>query len=300
MTTTLASDTFSRVEHFASVASTNDVVRSWLAAGTPEVCVAVADEQTAGRGRNGRTWVAPPGSSLLTSLGFRPTWLPPADSWRLAALVAMAMADAAEDHAGMTEGTIRLKWPNDLVIVSGGPDALLVGDITADEARELQASPIAIRKLAGILGETDGLGTDDPRLVIGIGLNADWDDAELPAGVPADLATSMTTLRAASGGRPIDREPLLEAFLSRMETRLAALRAGRFDVAGWTDRQVTTGHLVSLAALNGEVEHLRALGVDGASGALVVADPDEPRSSGGRLVHAGEILRLRVLDAGGV
>ena len=296
VTTTLAPDTYSRVEHFVSVASTNDVVRGWLAAGTPEVCVAVADQQTAGRGRNGRAWVAPPGSSLLASLGFRPTWLPPTDSWRLAALVAMAMADAAEDHAGLSEGTIRLKWPNDLVIVSGGPDALLVGDVTADEARELQASPIALQKLAGILGETDGLGTDDPRVVIGIGLNADWDDV----GVPADLATSMTTLRAASGGRPIDREALLEAFLSRMETRLAALRAGRFDVAGWTDRQVTTGHLVSLASLNGEVEHLRALGVDGASGALVVADPDEPRSSGGRLLHAGEVLNLRLSAMGEV
>ncbi|MEO5919146.1 MAG: biotin--[acetyl-CoA-carboxylase] ligase, partial [Candidatus Limnocylindrales bacterium] len=254
MTTTLAPETFSRVEHFASVASTNDVVRGWLAGGTPEVCVAVADQQTAGRGRNGRAWVAPPGSSLLASLGFRPTWLPPADSWRLAALVAMAMSDAAEDHAGLAEGTIRLKWPNDLVIVSGGPDALLVGDLTADEARERQSGPIALQKLAGILGETDGLGTDDPRVVIGIGLNADWDDAA----VPAELATSMTTLRAASGGRPIDREALLEAFLGRMETRVSALRAGRFDVAGWTDRQVTTGHLVSLASLDGEVQHLCA------------------------------------------
>ena len=187
MTTTLASDTFSRVEHFASVTSTNDVVRGWLAAGKPEVCVAVADEQTAGRGRNGRAWVAPLGSSLLASLGFRPTWLPPADSWRLAALVAMAMADAAEDHAGMTEGAIRLKWPNDLVIVGGGPDALLVGDLSADEARQRQAGPITLQKLAGILGETDGLGTEDPRVVIGIGLNADWDDAEVPAELPAEL-----------------------------------------------------------------------------------------------------------------
>ena len=61
-----------RRERFARVGSTNDVVRDWLAAGTPEVCLAVADEQTAGRGREGRTWVAPPGAALLLSLGFRP------------------------------------------------------------------------------------------------------------------------------------------------------------------------------------------------------------------------------------
>ena len=66
-----------RQERFAVVGSTNDVVRGWLAEGTPEVCLAVADEQTAGRGREGRTWVAPAGGALLLSLGFRPTWLAP-------------------------------------------------------------------------------------------------------------------------------------------------------------------------------------------------------------------------------
>jgi len=56
----------SRQQRFPSVASTNDVVRAWLAEGTPEVCLAVADEQTAGRGRNGRTWLAPPGAGCQT------------------------------------------------------------------------------------------------------------------------------------------------------------------------------------------------------------------------------------------
>ena len=64
-----------RREQFDRVGSTNDVVRSWLAAGTAEVCLAIADEQTAGRGRAGRAWLAPPGAGLLLSLGFRPTWL---------------------------------------------------------------------------------------------------------------------------------------------------------------------------------------------------------------------------------
>ena len=58
-------DLLARRERFAVVGSTNDVVRGWLADGTPEVCLAVADEQTAGRGREGRTWQAPPGGALL-------------------------------------------------------------------------------------------------------------------------------------------------------------------------------------------------------------------------------------------
>ena len=89
-----------RQERFASVGSTNDVVRSWLAAGEPEICLAVADEQTAGRGRNGRIWTAPAGVGLLLSLGFRPNWLAPDRVWRLAATVSLAMAHASEEVAG--------------------------------------------------------------------------------------------------------------------------------------------------------------------------------------------------------
>jgi len=113
----------SRLERFERVGSTNDVVRGWLAAGVAEVPVAVADEQTAGRGRSGRTWSAPPGAALLVSAGFRPGWLAPDRTWRLAAIVALAMADAAEDVAGLATDTIRLKWPNDLVVVAAGPGA---------------------------------------------------------------------------------------------------------------------------------------------------------------------------------
>ncbi|MBI2763906.1 MAG: biotin--[acetyl-CoA-carboxylase] ligase [Chloroflexi bacterium] len=289
-------DAYARVERFGAVGSTNDIVRGWLAGGTPEVCVAVADEQLAGRGRNGRAWTAPTGAGLLCSVGFRPTWLDPADAWRLAGIVALAMADAAEDTAGLGEGTIRLKWPNDLVIVRDGAGALLIGDVTAGEAMSRRAAPLALRKLAGILGESDGLGTTDPRVVIGIGINADW-----PAtAFPVELAATMTSLHEISGGRPIAREALLEGFLGRLETRLAALRGGRFDVAGWTARQVTTGHLVTLSGLDGSRRSVRAMGVDAASGALVIEEvgPEGPPVE--RLVLAGEILSLRMAQAGSV
>ncbi len=275
--------------------STNDVVRAWLADGTPEICVAVTDRQTAGRGRNGRTWSAPSGAALLCSLGFRPSWLVAEDAWRLAALVALAMADAAEDAAGLAEGTIRLKWPNDLVVVHGGNDAVLVGDISAAEALARRSAPLELRKLAGILGETDGLGTNDPRVVVGIGINAGWPAADFPP----ELAGSMTSLAEVSAGRPIDREALFDGFLDRLETRIAALRGGRFDVAGWTARQVTTGHLVTLSGLDGSTTTARAIGVDGASGALVVEDLDGGHAHGAdrapeRHIHAGEVLHLRL------
>jgi len=259
-----------RQQRFDLVGSTNDVVRAWLAEGTPEVCLAVADEQAAGRGRAGRRWVAPRGAALLLSLGFRPTWLDPERAWRLAAIAALAMADAAEEVAGLPDGAIRLKWPNDLVVEGEGSGA-------AD----------GVRKLAGLLGETDGLGTADPRVVVGLGINADWRAADFPV----ELADSMTSLREASHGRPIDLALLLDAFLGRVEARVEALRGGRFDVADWQGRQLTTGRIIRLDAPSGD-ETVRAIGVDVSSGALIVEDQAAP--TGERRVLVGEISRVRL------
>jgi BirA family biotin operon repressor/biotin-[acetyl-CoA-carboxylase] ligase len=270
-----------RQERFARVVSTQDVVRSWLDAGTPEVCLALADEQTAGRGRMGRSWTAPPGGALLLSLGFCPTWLVPGQAWRLAATVSLAMADAAEDAAGLRDHAIRLKWPNDLVIQDEGPDAAGTG-----------SGGGVVRKLGGVLGETDGLGTAAPRVVVGIGLNTDW----AAEGFPADLAPTMTSLRVASGGRPIDPVLLLDGFLSRLEARVEALRLGRFDVGDWAVRQLTTGRHVRLEGHGPVAEERLAVGVDSATGALIVADAAAP--GGERAIHAGEVTRIRLADPG--
>jgi BirA family biotin operon repressor/biotin-[acetyl-CoA-carboxylase] ligase len=260
-----------RSERFASIGSTNDVVRGWLEAGTAEVCLAVADEQTAGRGRDGRTWTAPPGVGLLFSLGFRPSWLAPDRTWQLAGIVALAMADAAEEVAGLADRTVRLKWPNDLVV---------------------ESAPGDVRKLGGVLGETVGLGTDRPHAIIGLGLNADWAAADFPP----ELAAGMTSLRVASGGRPIDSALLLDAFTTRLEARTVALRGGRFDVADWIARQLTNGRPVRLDAPDGSSTVVQALGVDVASGGLMVADPAAP--GGERTVLTGEITHLRLADFG--
>ncbi|HEX7545024.1 MAG TPA: biotin--[acetyl-CoA-carboxylase] ligase [Candidatus Limnocylindrales bacterium] len=264
MTTTIAF--LSRHERFGSVGSTNDIVRDWLSAGIPEVCLAVADEQTAGRGRAGRAWVAPEGAALLLSLGFRPRYLAPDRLWRLAGVVALAMADAAEAVAGLPDGKLRLKWPNDIVV-------------------EL---PGGVRKVAGVLGETEGVGTAEPVAIVGLGTNADWPSDQFPEA----LAGSMSSLREASGGRPIDTTELLEAFLLRLEPRLLALRDGLFDVAGWHDRQVTTGRMIELELPDGSTERVRAVGVDGVTGALLVEDADETAAE--RDVKVGEVVHVRL------
>lgn len=266
-----------RLEGFDEVGSTNDVVAGWLRDGTSEVCIAIADRQAAGRGRLGRSWDAPAGAALLLSAGFRPTWLAIERLWRLPAIMALAMADSAEQVAGLSEGTIRLKWPNDLVVAFGAAGRPIGGGSVIGPE-----TPLVVRKLAGILGESDGLGTGDPRLVVGIGINADWP----PEAFPPALAPEMTSLRDASGGRPIDRDVLLEAFLDRLETRVEALRGGYFDVAGWTARQLTSGRRVRLELPDGTAELVRAIGVDALTGALVL--------EGERQVVVGEIRHVRM------
>ena len=286
-----------RVERFGVVGSTNDIVRGWLAEGTPEVCVAVADEQSAGRGRLGRSWTAPSGAALLLSAGFRPTWLPADRAWRIGATVSLAMADAAEDAAGLPVGAVRLKWPNDLVVETHGPHALIAGLESPAEAATRLAAPVELRKLAGVLGESRDLGSDDPCLVIGIGINADWAAVDFPP----ELARIMTSLREASGGRPVDREAMLGAFLDHLAARLAALHAGFFDVATWTGRQALTGLEVTLDGTGGAGEAtgpFHVEGVDASTGALVVSDPAVPGGGPARPVHAGEVLRVRIARGG--
>jgi BirA family biotin operon repressor/biotin-[acetyl-CoA-carboxylase] ligase len=277
----------SRRERFAVVGSTNDVVREWLAAGTPEVCLAVAGEQSAGRGREGRTWVAPPGAALLMSIGFRPTWLPPERTWRLAATASLAMAEAAEAMIGLLGGTVRLKWPNDLVLDAADVSGAGVGGAGVGGAGVGQPGIAGWRKLGGVLGESDGLGTSDPRVVIGMGINADWSEADFPA----DLADDMTSLRVASGDGAVDALALVDAFVGFLEDRVSSLRRGSFDAAAWHARQATTGRTIRLELPDGTADVVRALAVDSETGALIVqGDPDEPE----RQVLSAEVRHLRL------
>lgn len=255
-----------RLERFASVDSTQAIVRSWLEAGSPEVVVAVADTQTAGRGRLDRSWTAPSGAALLCSIGFRPKALPVVHAWRLGATVSLAMLDAAEDVAGLRDGRLALKWPNDLVAVMD--DGLLC-------------------KVAGVLGESV-LGSDGSVAwaVVGIGVNADWAAADFP---PA-LSSSMSSLRQLAGGRPIDREALLDGFLARLEPRYQALMDDQFDAGAWSARQATTGKDV-VVEVGGDRPAVvgRASGVDPETGSLWVRIDD-------RDVHvdAGDVTHCRL------
>jgi BirA family biotin operon repressor/biotin-[acetyl-CoA-carboxylase] ligase len=136
----VAATRFADVRRFAEIDSTNRYLLDEAAAGAPDGVVAVADSQTAGRGRLGRRWVSPPGASLLVSVLLR-SQVGEEHRSLLVSAAAVAAAEALDALAGIDA---RVKWPNDL----------LAGD----------------RKLAGILAEAAG-----GAVVVGMGVNLRWD-----------------------------------------------------------------------------------------------------------------------------
>ena len=242
----LTTTTFGRrLVYRSRIGSTNDLAKELAAAGAPEGTVVIADEQTAGRGRLGRRWLAPPGSALLCSILFRPA-LPLRSAPQLTMVCSLAAADAS---ASIADLDVALKWPNDLVVASGedggGPEW---------------------RKLAGLLTETGVMGERLDFVVVGLGLNVN-----LAAEVLPEIAPGATSLLAETG-RSVDREALLAALLARVEGRYADLQAGRSPHVEWATRLATLGRHVRATTAGGPVEGV-AEAVD-ADGALLLRATD--------------------------
>jgi biotin-(acetyl-CoA carboxylase) ligase len=208
--------------------------------------------------------MAPPKTALLLSVGFTPEHLDADHGWRLGAIVSLAMRDAAEDVAGLKDGTIWLKWPNDLV---------------AD------AEDGSLRKVAGLLGETVTEGDQITSAVIGIGINSDWRASDFPWA----LAPSMTSLRELAGRRPINNDELLNAFLDRLEPRYEALAKGQFDAGGWSQAQRTTGRKISVEVAGRLIDGAGG-GVDPETGELILTAANGKTYA----VDSGEVVRCRV------
>ncbi|MBN1178373.1 MAG: biotin--[acetyl-CoA-carboxylase] ligase [Anaerolineae bacterium] len=251
----LMTHTFGRALVYRTcVESTNDVAKELAGQGALEGTLVVADEQTAGRGRMGRHWVAPAGTCLLCSILFRPH-LPPARAGWLTMVCALAAADAVEDVAGLH---VALKWPNDLV-VTGWP----------------------WRKLAGVLTETSVQGAHVDSAVVGVGLNVNVPPEALPG-----LAPDATSILAESG-RAVERERLLAVMLHGIERRYAQVCAGASPHVEWAGRLATLGRRVRAVTAQGTLNGV-AEGVD-ESGALDLRTDDGRRVS---LTAADVSLRL--------
>ena len=220
------------VEVHTSIGSTNDRARELLDVPGGEGRAVVTEQQTAGRGRRGRTWISPPGRNLMLSVAVRPQ-LAAADAWRLGLAAALAARSACAAVA-----PVALKWPNDVVSDDGA-------------------------KVGGLLVETTIGGDRVTSAVIGIGINVNWPRAEMPQQIAGD-ATSLSELAGVS----IDRAELLATLLDALDAELLAVESGHSPLARYRQACATLGTEVGVETATGRVEG-QAVEID-ERGALVI------------------------------
>jgi BirA family biotin operon repressor/biotin-[acetyl-CoA-carboxylase] ligase len=229
-----------------TVASTQDEARAAARLGAPSRSIVGADFPRAGRGRQGRAWLAQPGDALLLSVVFRQTG--PASPMRWTNLASVALVEAIDELLPGVQTAI--KWPNDV----------LLGD----------------RKVAGILAETAWDGRELVAIV-GVGVNVNTSLPDLQ-----QVHSAATSLRAAAGQGVVDRARVLHAFVRRMDVWLGQPFAAVH--AAWQRRLWGRGQRLRLVDL-GLDEMVVVLGVD-PDGSLRVRLPDgtQRRTTTGELI----------------
>jgi BirA family biotin operon repressor/biotin-[acetyl-CoA-carboxylase] ligase len=272
--------------HLRRTGSTNDRARELAIAGAPHGTLVTAAEQTAGRGRHGRRWSAPAGSSVLMSLIVRnpPPLLP--------LIAAVAVCDVTGEE-------VRIKWPNDIVVVCPRETAA-IADRRSDAGTEepVMEAPV-LAKLAGILAEGR---PEQDWSVLGIGLNvavrlkdlpmdlrSDRPEPSPPDSLPVPPRTGANSAEGGVGGgavyrpaatlgeQPQEIEPMLERLLDALEQRLSEPAGTTLEA--WRSRDALRGRKIAWAGGRG-----RAEGIDGA-GRLVVALAQGGHST----LQAGEV-----------
>jgi BirA family transcriptional regulator, biotin operon repressor / biotin---[acetyl-CoA-carboxylase] ligase len=237
--------------HLDVVGSTNDRARELALGGAHYGTVVVAEEQTAGRGRQGRRGSAPRGRALTLSVVVEMSQGEGTDTGVIALLPLVSGLAVCEACEAVVPVRCRIKWPNDVWI----------GE----------------RKLAGILIEAR------PRegwAVIGVGLNVDIGEEELEP----ELRQSATSLRIQTGA-PVPRDPVLDALLERLGDRLRDLRGGGADevVAAFRARDVLAGRRIEWMGGGRRGEGV-AQGIDDQGNLIVIMDAGERLA-----LEAGEV-----------
>lgn len=207
-----------QIMRYETVTSTNDLANRYARLGEPEGLVVTAEEQTEGRGRLGRAWIVPAGTSLQLSVLLRPA-LNPKQIQVLAQMAGLAITAALREAYGLAPA---LKWPND-VLLNG-------------------------KKCAGILIET-GIEADQLAFaVLGIGLNLNYAMQAYP-----DLAPVATTLADALG-HPVDRAELEHRLLTGLDAHYARVRRGEALFGEWRAQLETLGRWVHAVTPEGPEE----------------------------------------------
>ncbi len=249
------------VRFFEEIGSTNTEGLDWALCGGPEGAIVVADHQTGGRGRWGRSWFSAPGELLQFSLLLRPN-LSPNRAGILTTGLGVACARAIRS---LTDLAVQIKWPNDIVMDG--------------------------RKLAGMLVESTTMGSTIDAAVCGIGINVHLSEDE----IPEELRARATSLAIELDGRDVpDRAVLLGHILGEIEAIYPAMTDDATSVlAEAAGLSAVLGHDVVVRLADGATIEGRAESFDD-DGALRVARGGEVVT-----VHVGEIEQLRAVDESG-
>ena len=235
---------------FDSIDSTNTRARELARQGAPHGTVLIADHQTGGRGRRGRSFHSPAGSGIYMSVILRPHCTPQ-QIMHLTCAAAVAMCDAVASAIGFRPG---IKWTNDLVCGK--------------------------RKIAGVLTELgfDNRGNVD-FAVIGIGINCCQQEADFPEDIRS-IAGSLTSI----SGQTIDRAVVAAAMMDALYRMDTELLTGKAHILNRYRKDcITLGKEISLVR-GEEIRHGTALDIDDA-GALIVRFPDGTAEA----VNSGEV-----------
>jgi BirA family biotin operon repressor/biotin-[acetyl-CoA-carboxylase] ligase len=243
-----------RVRCYRSLASTMDTARRLAERGALEGTVVFAERQTQGRGRFNREWVSPPGLNITLSVILRPT-LSRMRHLNMAATI--AIVDAVHATTGLPA---TVKWPNDVRV--GG------------------------RKVAGVLIEAHAPGSDTGYAVLGVGLNVNHDPTSSLA--PPAEATSL----AAATGRPVDRLPVLRAFLRSLDTLYTTSSDDEQLFQRWRGSLDTLGNRVRVAWGPAGAAVAEGVAVDVTTDGDIVLRGDDGSTA---TLNAGEVT---VLPAG--
>ena len=235
---------------FPSIGSTNDHLRALAKVGAPHGTAVLADHQTGGHGRRGRSFHSPEGVGVYLSLLLRPN-CPAQELMHLTCAVAVAMCDAVEASAGFRPG---IKWTNDLVFGQ--------------------------RKLGGILTEIgfNAVGNVD-WVIIGVGINCRQQITDFPLEI-RDMAGSLSVVT----GRDIDREKVAAAMLESLWAMDGMLLTHRREILAQYRRDCITVNRDVVLVRGDEKRYGHAIDVDD-QGALVVRFADGSCEA----VNSGEI-----------
>jgi BirA family biotin operon repressor/biotin-[acetyl-CoA-carboxylase] ligase len=245
-----------RIEHLEETESTNQLALDLGRDGAPAGTTVIAESQTAGRGRLGRSFFSPAHQNLYTSILLRPTGSI-SDTPTLILAAAVAVADTVAEFIG-DESAVEIKWPNDVMIRR--------------------------RKTSGILMESSAEGTRISFAVLGIGINLNVDREIFPEEFRR-LATSLSS----ELGHPVDRIAFARRLFENLETQLDRHARGGFDAVRPRFEAFfrMRGQPVSIEEMGGlRIEGL-ARGI-APNGALEVEASQGPR--------AGEIVRVMAGD----